>query len=550
AVRRGRPFYERRSLWLAFFAGLFVVLCLLRMPVPDRPIRDVDESVSAIIATTWLEGGVPYRDAIDQRGPVTYALYALTFLMSAPNDMTAVHWALLVLILVAAGAVFGLGRELIPGPRGGTLAFAAAALLALGTFTYRRSQMLAFHTEWPGMLASAVGMLFLWQALGREKAPRRNLLLAGICFGLAFLSKQPAVFDGGAAGAFLLLQAAVRRRLFAKETLLRAGLLAGGFFATVLTAVAYFAAHGALWDFYFYYWKYNVEHYTAVVPMSERLEGLNPFAHRRHYLTANPLLFAGAIASATAGLAAFFRRRQRTQEIWGRLLLVLWLFFAYFGASYSGRNFGHYFIQIIPPLCLLTAWLLVDLWQWQRPDAWFSQGRFAFRAALSVLVVLGLFYSLHRFHRDMAVFGITTPARVRVPQEALVQHLRSTTAEDDTLFVWGYNPEIYALTPRRAGTRYSNTNYLTGMLPWENHGEGVDTSEHIVPGAWDILLDELEASRPAVIVDTVPGNHRYYRKYPIEAFPRLDDYLRRHYRRSARVLDAKGRPYYDVYSRR
>ncbi len=550
AKRNARPFFERRAVWLAFFGGLFVVLCLLRLPLTDRPIRDVDESVSAIIATTWLEGGIPYRDAIDQRGPVTYALYAMAFLASGPNDMTAVHWMLLLLILVSTGVVFALGRRLLPGPQGAALAFSAAALLAVGTYTYRRSQMLAFHTEWPGMLASTVGMLLLWTALGQGRKPRRNLVLAGICFGLAFLSKQPAIFDGGAAGLFLLLHAAFNRRLLTKETFLRAALLASGFFATVLAAVAYFATAGALWDFYYYYWKYNVDHYTAVVPMADRLQSLNPFAHRRHYLTANPLLFAGSMLSAAVALYGLLRRRFQVEPaVWGRLLLVLWLVFSYFGASYSGRNFGHYFIQIIPPLCLLTAWLLVDLWNWQRVQVWVRPRRLAFRMVLLCLVAMGLFYSLHRFRRDMALFGLTEPARPRVAQDALLKYIREASDPQETLFVWGYNPEIYMLAPRRSATRYSNTNYLTGMLPWENHQKGIDTSEHIVPGSWDLLLEELEENRPALIVDTVPGNHRYYRKYPIEAFPRLRHYLDRGYRRTARILDRKGRPYYDVYRR-
>jgi hypothetical protein len=30
-----------------------------------------------------------------------------------------------------------------------------------------------------------------------------------------------------------------------------------------------------------------------------------------------------------------------------------------------------------------------------------------------------------------------------------------------------------------------------GMLPWENHLPGIDTSAHLVPGAWDVLIAEL-----------------------------------------------------------
>ncbi|MCH9651639.1 MAG: glycosyltransferase family 39 protein [Deltaproteobacteria bacterium] len=549
--RRGLPWFHSGALRIGFFALLFVVLCLLRMPHQDRPIRDVDESVSAIIATTWLEGGIPYRDAIDQRGPVTYLLYALTFLVAGANNMYAVHWLLLLLILVSAWVVFQLAKELRPGPSGWAMAFVAAAFLTIATYTYKRSQLLAFHTEWPGMLASAIGMLLLWRGIHRQRT--RELWLSGISFGAAFLSKQPAVFDGAAAGIFLLLLAWSRGRLFHKDhfvtTLKHAVALAGGFFAAVLACAAYFAAYGALGDFYLYYWQYNVEHYTAVVPLRDKLSALNPWDHSRHYLRSNPLLFVAGTLSCLAALKASLGASLHKRSLDGRFLLFLWLLFSYFGASYSGRNFGHYFIQILPPLCLLSAWFVVDLWQKAREFAPSRLGTWIFREALVWVLILGLGSSVYRYRRDIALTNIWQPARTKVERQGLLDYIRATTDSEDTIFVWGYNPEIYMLTPRRSATRYSNTNYLTGMLPWENHRPGVDTSEHIVEGAWDILFEELDANPPSLIIDTVPGNHRAYIKYPIEKFPRLEGYLQEHYQRTAIIPDRKGQPYYQVYRR-
>lgn len=150
-----------------------------------------------------------------------------------------------------------------------------------------------------------------------------------------------------------------------------------------------------------------------------------------------------------------------------------------------------------------------------------------------------LAFTLYRCHRDFWLFERQRPARLRPTYEALVGALQSSTGPEDAIFA-----------QRRPASRYSNTNYLTGMLPWENHQRGVDTSAHIVPGSWDILLRELEASRPAAVIDTVPGNHRFYRKYPIASFPRLRAFLDAHYRRELRVPGRSGRPYYDVYLRK
>ncbi len=539
---------------LILLAGLFAVLCLLRWPLADRPIRDVDEAVSALIANAWLEGGVPYRDAIDQRGPVTYLLYAFVFAIAGKGNMAAVHGFLLLLIFGGALLADRFARRLGEDAEGRAWGLLAALLVVVSSSTYRSSQLFAFHTEWPTLVLSTLGFYLTWQATrpGGER-PRRALFLAGLAFGASFLSKQPALFDGAAAGGFVLLVALLDRRLASRDTLVRATALAGGFAVAVGACVAYFAFHGALGDFYLYFWSYNVEHYTAVVPVADRLAALDPWRHERHYLRTNPLLLAGAVAGvAYAGWRFLRRGRQRERLDDARLLLVLWFLAAYFGASYSGRNFGHYFIQIISPACLLTARTLLDLWHGARLLA-AERGLTALRLARGALALAAggaMAFTLYRCHRDFWLFERLRPARPRPTYDSLVGALQSSTGPEDKIFVWGYDPEVYFLAQRRPSSRYSNTNYLTGMLPWENHQPGVDTSAHIVPGSWDVLLRELEASRPAAVIDTVPGNHRFYRKYPIASFPRLEAFLDTGYRRAVRVPGRNGRPYYDVYLRK
>lgn len=538
---------------LLFFTLIFVLLALMRWPVSQRPVIDVDEAVSALIANNWLEGGVPYRDSIDQRGPVTYILYALVFVLFGKGNMTAVHGALLVLVFVGCWLGERFTRHLSPDPFGERWAWVAALLLAVCTFTYRRTQFLAFHTEWPTFILSMLGMMLTWKALrGADSKPYRTLFFAGLSFGASFLAKQPAVFDGAAAGLFLLLVALFAGRLLSRETWLRAACLAGGWVAVVALAVAYFAAHGALGDFYLYFWSYNVEHYTAVVPLAEKLSGLNPWDHSRHYLRSNPLLLAGILIElgrTTWVTARRWRRLERLEE--ARLLLLLWLVFGYFGASFSGRNFGHYFIQIIAPACLITAGLVVE--GWRRASSWAGGRRdllWGARAALMLGVVGALTFSVHRYHRDLAVMRLRQPVQPDVAFERLMTVIRQTSTAEETVFVWGYHPEVYLLAPRTPASRYTNTNYLTGMLPWENHEHGIATAEHIVPGAMEILLAELERSKPRLVIDTAPGDHRFYGKYPIKDYPSLAGYLEQKYERAEKIPDSKGRTYYRVYRRK
>lgn len=559
--RRRRPLAEvhhSRALVVAFLVGLLLLLCWLRLPDPEAPIRDVDEAVSALIAEAWLDGGVPYRDAIDQRGPVTYLVYAVVFALFGVHNMVAVHWALLLLILVSCGLVFQLGRSLRPGARGAAVAYLAALLVAVGSFTYRRSQMLAFHTEWPMLFFDALAMLLLWsvlrgeeiQSTGKARSTGWRLVAAGACFALGFLSKQPGIFDAGSAAVFILLWRQAHGVLFHRGTVATAVRLAGGFFATLGLTAIYFAAHGALGDFVLYYWTYNVEHYTAVIPLADRLAALDPFAHGRHYLTANPLLLVGSSIAVVQASVAWIRSRQ----VDGRLMVVLWFLAAYFGASFSGRNFGHYFIQILVPASLATALAVSDLWCWLAPrgPGFRHVGDLSVvaRGALVVGLAVSLVAPVVRFGDEIGWRQVWKKRRVDDARERLLAAIRRHTSPEDPVFVWGYYPELYVLAPRRPASRYSNTNYLTGMLPWENHQPGIDTSEHIVEGAWDLLMTELEANRPKLVVDTAVGDHRHYSKYPVKDFPRLAELLARDYVRQTVVRDRRDRPVAALWLRR
>ncbi len=546
--------HQSRALVGVFFLTLFLVLCFLRLPLEDVPIRDVDESVSALIAASWLEGGVPYRDAIDQRGPLTYVVYALIFAVAGIHNMWAVHWGLLLLILGVAFVLFRFAADLRHLPdlqqeaAGVSLGYWAAFLFVIASFTYRRSQMLAFHTEWPMIVCTCVGMLMLWRGL--RDGGTRPFVIAGAFYAGAFLSKQPAAFDAAAGGLFVLLWQWRRGQLWSTATVRLAALLFAGFAGVLAATAGYFWAAGALPDFALYFWQYNVDHYAKIVGWDQRWEGFNPFAHRRHYLTANYLLMAATLWQC--GLALWHLVRHR--RVGPRLLLTLWFLLAYFGASYSGRNFGHYFIQIIPAACLLTAWAIDQAWRLASPrqGRWMRLPDFAYggRALVVAVVVLGLASPLVRFKNDIAWFNIHHPSKPDKPRRDALATIARETHPDDTIFVWGYYPELYVLSGRRPASRFSNTNYLTGMLPWENHQPDVDTSEHIVDGGWDILMTELEASRPKLVLDTAVGDHRYYSKYPVADFPRLEEFLTHRYYRDEMIVDRDGEPAVAVWQRR
>ena len=73
---------------------------------------------------------------------------------------------------------------------------------------------------------------------------------------------------------------------------------------------------------------------------------------------------------------------------WEKLLLC-WVLGSLLGGLTSGRNFGHYAIQWLPPVCLLAAWGWQAVWSKANIERWNEWKPF-----LIGLLVLGLLLPL------------------------------------------------------------------------------------------------------------------------------------------------------------
>lgn len=497
----------RIARWLPWLGAALLVAGVfwLRWPTLGFKVWNVDEAIHAAVARTLLEGGVLYRDAVDQRTPLTYYAVAALFRLTGENNVWAMHVLAAALIAATALGLFALGRAW----RGAATGLWAALLYAVGSSAlFYPGDAYALNTEW------FVAGFTTWAAWS---AWRGAFATTGLLLGLAFLSKQPALLDLGAPLAMLGYLALTDRTPWA-----RVAALLAGFLAPVLVVIVYFAARGALADFHFYAWQYNLQYYGPEVGGAERLgSALKPFQLLwSHY----PLALAAGAGAAGYG---FFRVLQRQPDPAERadnpklLYLLAWSATSLAGAAAGGRGYDHYFIQFLPAGCLLSALGLHGLDQWaaaHRVSRWWRPVALVF--GVLVLVQLG---------RGVWAFRSAPPLPVD-PSVRVSAYIREHSAPGDRIFVWGYHPDIYLLADRRPATRFVYASFLSGLIPWTNTAPDRDTGYAIVPGARDTLLRELAAARPAFIVDCSAGPNRSWQKYPLETFPALRDFIGAHYR--------------------
>lgn len=222
----------------------------------------------------------------------------------------------------------------------------------------------------------------------------------------------------------------------------------------------------------------------------------------------------------------------------GPLLVLLWLLLSIVPVCVGGKFYEHYFLQLFPPLCILAGEGAAAFLSWckriERP---------LLRRAMTAVLVLGLIVP-----SSLAFVMRLDPARVNAmideetptDYEPIGRYIRERTREGDAIFVWGFATPVYFYSGRRAASRFLWCDWQTGRVSGKAAARGAafDPTPYIKPGSWEMLLEDLDRSRPVYFVDTSPGNYHNYGRYPVMNYPQLVHLLRYRYHFEADVNNA------------
>jgi hypothetical protein len=216
--------------------------------------------------------------------------------------------------------------------------------------------------------------------------------------------------------------------------------------------------------------------------------------------------------------------------------MLLWLLASFLGAAAGRRFYGHYFIQMIPPLALLSAVGLQEFVKRLR-----AAQSVKLKAAAAVLLLCAI-VSFYRFQERTIVFAWDTIARRPISERWLLTRFNrdihtiagtidAHTSPQDPIFVWGFKPEIYYASKRPLGSRYLSFVPLTGWTHGMPAALDFSAQSQWVLGR-KLLLEDLERSRPLYIVD-MASIHDFGMNHAMENYPDLREYLHQHYSRES-----------------
>ena len=453
-----------------FSLAMVALAFALRWPTFVTRLFDPDEAAIGVQAMVVRSGGTLYRDIFDRKPPLPPLAYAASFALTDSHDVRPLR-VLVTFALAAAAVLVGIDARRRHGTRAGwwagvLMVFGAMALFPAdaGAANYAHFALL------PGTAA------VLWS----RRRGAGWAVAGGIALGLAVLCRQswllavvPACWSAWRAGRW-------RSTVF----------MLAATVAVVLTTGVYAPFGG--------FWEWNVANSPGFVFAPA---GLLVSTGRGAVSAA---AFVGFHITAVGCLIVAWRRAnplraagRADRDLW------LWLLFGLFAVAAGLRFFGHYWLQLLPPLVVLAA--PVAAHAARRWRTWAIGGIIVPGAlAFALLFVPGSFH-----HRPDPV--------------DLANAIDARTSSTDRVFVWGSYPEVLLAAGRLPAGGLVHMDFVTGRSGGRNDPSA--TLADATPGALQILVSSLRAHPPALVLDTSTADGLGYERYPLGVAPQVAEFV-------------------------
>jgi Dolichyl-phosphate-mannose-protein mannosyltransferase len=443
SVRQSYHLAEHRR-YVGVLALIVGVACAARVFTLFSASIDADEGVYLVMAQQWPHGGLPYVAVWDQHPPGLPALLAAV-LGIVFDPVLGAHLAASAAVMATAVTIHHICWRHAYNARAGLI----AALLYVICIS-----------RWPGLSANTEifnNLLVTFAAYHLITAARRpsslsRAIMAAFVLGIGLQFKY-VVFPEAVLLSLAYLVASYRRDRDLGSASVAAGfMMLAGLLPTVFV-IGYFWSKGALQTFLSANIGANVT-YVALVP---------PIREIVYDSIGGMLPIVGAVLAISCAILCKVQWRPRwsatsSLQAW----IFLWITAAALDVCLPMKFFRHYFFALYPPVCL-GATLALDALAGRRKP--FAYGLVVLLAAPITLWGMGVVRAAPWAGED-------------VPR-TIAEIVQQAEARDGDLYVYRYQPVIYALARLRPPTPYVMTLEISEFSE-SAHTDGVAEMEQIM----------------------------------------------------------------------
>lgn len=463
---------------------LVLLAVIFRIPSLFEPYWYGDEGIYLTLGEAARQGLVWYRDIHDNKPPLLYIIAALA---------GSVFWFRLILLVWHAATIvlfFELSTKLFKNRN--------ASILATTFFTILTSLPVI-----EGNIANAeifmigptiAGMLIIFAS---KNLSLKRSFLSGLLLSFSTLFKVPAAFDFLSLVTFLGI-ASLWNAAGIKKAAFRIVTATLGFSLPILATFLYYWSQNALSGYLVAAWGQNLGYLSRW--------GIPDIANpsKSNGIRLDLFLRSKILAAALATIIIFKNRFDKTT-----LLLTIWSLFAIFAMLLSGRPYPHYIIQAAPPLSLLLSVLVFG----KEKIRYLSVPTFIIFAS-SLALYHFYYYNPLPYYKNFIEYATRlktkqeywTTIDKRVPRtNQIADILKSRTSPKDRIFIWGDEPEIYALSKRLPTGIYTALYHISDFEAESETLQSLASS----PPKYIVIINDAKPTPPTQIADFINQNYIY-----------------------------------------
>jgi hypothetical protein len=460
---------------ILLLAGILLV-CFIRIRLLALPLER-DEGEYAYFGQLILQGIPPYSMAYNLKFPGTYYSYALVMAVFG-QSVRGVHLGLMAVCLGSMLMTYFVARRLFDNYIG-ALAAVVVGLVSASPTLYGQ----AAHATHFVNFFMLIGFFLLLLASNRHSL--LYSLLGGIAMGLAGLCKQPGLFFW-LFGPFVLA-------ILRDKTVRSSGSPAGGvpLPSTLLSLLAYGAGliipiglmlvglrFAGVFDRFWFWTMVYPQAYGSRIPVTSAWMNL------KARLPEVVSVFTALWVMAGLGVPALLFHSARARS---RLVAALFLFFSLLSCIPGFLFRQHYFLTLVPAVGIMVGVLIATINGHAGTRFRFAHlvtaAFFAIAVAGGLIMQRGLFFEPDLTELCRRVYG-GNPFPESLP---VAEYIKQNTRENDKIFVYGSEPQLYFYSNRKSATGYI---YMYDLAYRHAYLDRMRSD----------MIQEVERNRPSMIV--------------------------------------------------
>ena len=418
-----------KKIWADVAAGVFLVFLafFFAMKSPLNPwtngSSDIDSSVFKYVAFVMSEGGMPYKDAFDHKGPL---LYVLNYIGNAISYYRGIWVVEVCSLLVVAISIYRICR-LFCGPLYSCF-LSAVVFSPLGQYFEGGN-----FTEEYAMPFIAMALFFFIDYFKNQRITIFRLILCGAAFGAVFMLRPNMIAVWIVFCIGVLVQSLWKDKKIPWNFL---GYFLMGVVVVVLPLVIWLISKGAFSYFIQDYFLFNMEYSSSSGASNlyqKLISGLN---------------WIGS-SLCLVSIACIVYLIAQKQQLFFHVLYLISILFSIAMTAMSGQVYSHYGMVLIP----LFAYPLAAVTKCATQDKKENSSLLAIS-----MVFLLIAAPVWKVTGQDALNALKSPNKSIVISEDVKKvsdFIQSNTTPEDKIQVIGNYNFLYVYNRRQSASRYS-----------------------------------------------------------------------------------------------